>query len=89
MGAPLNMVGRFQGKAGFNAVDGVLAARTPLHPLVVVELAGRWSRPLQGWQFSKLHVIEPAAPGAKAPTTPDTDPPRPDGFIDGGRIKVV
>lgn len=88
VGSPLTMVGRFQGKAGFNAVDGVLAAKTPLHPLVVVELTAKWSRPLQGWQFSKLHLVEPAHGRAPANTaTPDTM--RPDGFVDGARIKVV
>ena len=90
VGSPISMVGRFQGKAGFNAVDGVLAAKTPLHPLLVVELAGKWSRPLQGWQVSKLHLVEPAKAGAPAPS-PSRDPPvtRPDGFADGAVTKVV
>lgn len=87
VGAPVSMVGRFQGKAGFNTVDGVLAARTPSHPLLVVELTGRFARAHQDWQFSKLHLVLPAPPGTAA----GPDPPgiRPDGFQDGEVVKLV
>lgn len=88
VGHPLAMVGRFQGTAGFNAVDGVLAARSPAHPLLVVEVAGSWSRPAQGWAFSTLRVIAPAAAGAGG-TPPPPGAPRPDGFRDGAVTRVV
>ena len=89
VGTPLEMVGRFQGEAGFNAVNGVLAAKTPNYRLLVAEVKGKWSRQEQGWQFQHLVLIKPAEmqPATIAPRAGTKI--RPEGFIDGQSIKIV
>ena len=89
VGSPLHMVGRFQGKAGFNAVEGVLAARSPQYPMLVVDLTGRFDRQHQDWRFDKLQLVLPAPPGTPEPPFEEGDPIRPTGFVDGAVVKVV